>query len=115
MVVQLLDGSSRVVKHRSDTVAATADPNYSCAPFEVTNQRQRNNASLKLALQIPVVDSANSFLSIAAYSGDALLGFWCSRLERLRSGYRCVQLRDTSFRLINKGMCHVLCHLAIEE
>lgn len=96
--VQLWDGSPRVVKFRTDAVRATANPDYRVEPF-----------------QLPVVDSHNSFLSVAVYSSDELIGFWCAHLHDVRAGTRCVHLRDANYGRVNKGQAHVLVHIALTK
>lgn len=96
-VVELRDGSKREVRFRTETIAENAfNPNFAPNSFV-----------------LPIVDSANSFLSIAVFSSDELIGFWCCKLENVRPGVRCCRLRDVSYRLLNKGMGHVLARFTI--
>ncbi len=98
-VVELKDGSKREVRFRTEVVSENAfNPNF-----------------LPNSFVLPIVDSSNSFLSIALYSSDELIGFWCCKLESVRAGVRCCRLRDVSYRLLNKGMGHVLAKFTIAK
>lgn len=98
VVVQLWDGSSRVYRFKTEAVVENAfNPNYKAQD-----------------MVFPILDSANSFLSITAYHDDKLIGFWCAKVENVREGYRVAHLRDSNYDRLNKGMGHVFAHFSIQ-